>query len=118
MSGIEEKPIKEELSLRTFEAFGLTFEEYIDGRNPGRIRERRDKARKEIFVDLIYFAANFITLILSLVVGSWGIIFPILGCALFLYWLDGDIKTYVDNTQVDQLDIGRISLVRDRRKTG
>ena len=115
MSGVEEKPIKkEELSLRTFKAFGMTFEEYTTLSAPDRRRERRNRARTGIVIYSICVVANVIAAVLYFIVGNWFIVLHVLAAILFLCWLRDDFDTYIENTE---LNIGRVHLVRDRGKT-
>lgn len=108
MSGIEEKPVKEEPLLRTFKAFGMTFEEHTNAQRPDRRRARRNAARTRIYIDLIVIAANFIATVLNIILGSWVAIVSILTIIPFMYWLNGDVTTYIEN-----MDIGSVRFVRD-----
>lgn len=102
MSGIEEKPIKEEeLSLRTFKAFGLTFEEYTTLSAPDRRRERRNRARTGIVIYSVCVVANVIAAMLNFIVGNWFMVFHVLTAIIFLYWLRDDFDTYIENTELN-----------------
>ena len=109
MSGVDERPVEqEEPSSSTFKAFGMTFEEYTNAQRPDRRRARRNAARTRIYIDLIVIAANFIATVLNIILGSWVAIVFILTIIPFMYWLNGDVITYIEN-----MDIGRIQFVRD-----
>ena len=106
MSGIEEKPIKEELSLRAFRAFDSTFEGALSVRD--RRRERRHGARIGIVIYSICVVVNLIAAAMNFIVGNWIAVLHVILIVVFSCWLNRDIQVYIENT-----DIGRIQFVRN-----
>ena len=96
MSGIEEKPIKQETpSLEKDKLFDTVFEECRAMLRPSRSELRR-KVKRNILIDMFCFIVSLIPLVWNLITGSWAIIVSIVVCAFFAGILIKDFQKYFD----------------------
>ena len=100
LSGIDERPVKQEIpSLKMEKLFDTAYEEYMAMLEPSR-RDLREKALGKVKIDLFCIVCNFNPAMCSLVTGGgWILIISIVACAFFIGALIHDVKKYLDNRE-------------------
>ena len=102
MSGIDEKPVKQEMpSLRTEKFFDSAYEEFMEMMRLSRL-ERIAEACTTLKIDLFFLVVSLTVTAWSLTANEWSLIISILVSSIFLGVSLYSVKKYLDAKRLDE----------------